>query len=55
LGAALTRKTDLMIIETPLGPLGRLAEILFLKAYMTAFLRQKNRDLKAILEKSPAR
>lgn len=53
LGPGRTRKTDLMVIAAPLGPLGRLAEILFLKAYMTAFLRKKNRDLKAILERPP--
>lgn len=36
--------------EAPLGPLGRLAEAMFLKRYMTEFLRRKNRDLKALLE-----
>jgi ligand-binding SRPBCC domain-containing protein len=44
-----TEKTDLMRIEAPLGPLGRLAERVFLKAYMTRFLRTKNRALAALL------
>lgn len=50
LGPGRSRKTDIMAISAPLGPLGRLAEILFLKAYMTAFLRKKNSDLKGMLE-----
>jgi ligand-binding SRPBCC domain-containing protein len=45
-----TEKTDIMRIEAPLGPLGRIAEVLFLGAYMRAFLRKKNRDMKRILE-----
>jgi ligand-binding SRPBCC domain-containing protein len=47
-----TEKLDVMCIEAPFGPIGRLAEILFLKAYMRAFLRKKNHDLKRIIEAS---
>lgn len=50
LGEGRTEKSDVLEIEAPLGPLGRLAEILFLEAYMRRFLRRKNADLKAILE-----
>lgn len=45
-----TEKRDVMVLQAPLGPLGRLAEILFLKRYMTEFLRRKNRDLQTLLE-----
>ncbi|MDB5049109.1 MAG: hypothetical protein JWO30_2180 [Fibrobacteres bacterium] len=49
LGAGETEKTDIMTIEAPFGPLGRLGEKLFLKRYMTAFLRKKNRELKSLI------
>lgn len=42
LGDGRTEKRDLMRIEAPLGFLGRLAELLFLKRYMTSFLEKKN-------------
>lgn len=45
-----TEKTDIMHIEAPLGFIGKIAEILFLKRYMTNFLRKKNESLKAIVE-----
>jgi ligand-binding SRPBCC domain-containing protein len=51
LGENRTEKRDVMTLEAPLGPLGRFAEVLFLKRYMTAFLRKKNADLKALLER----
>ena len=35
---------------SPLGPLGRLADALFLRRYMLRFLALRNRNLKAILE-----
>lgn len=50
LGPGRTEKLDVMRIEAPYGPLGWLAERLFLGAYMRRFLRLKNADLKAILE-----
>jgi ligand-binding SRPBCC domain-containing protein len=43
-------KIDVLEIEAPLGLLGWIAERLFLGAYMRRFLRNKNADLKAILE-----
>ena len=51
LGENRTEKRDVMTLEAPLGPLGRLAEVLFLKRYMTVFLRKKNSDLKVLLER----
>ena len=36
---------------SPLGPLGRLADALFLKRYMLHFLVTRNRNLKVIIEK----
>jgi ligand-binding SRPBCC domain-containing protein len=54
LGPTRTEKRDIMEVRAPLGPSGRLAEVLFLKAYMTAFLRRKNRELKALVEKGMA-
>jgi hypothetical protein len=45
-----TEKVDILLIEAPLGPLGRIAERLFLGAYMRRFLRCKNRALKALIE-----
>ena len=35
---------------SPFGPLGRLADALFLRRYMLRFLALRNRNLKAILE-----
>jgi ligand-binding SRPBCC domain-containing protein len=37
---------------SPLGPLGLLADALFLKRYMLRFLVTRNRNLKAIIEES---
>lgn len=50
LGEGHCEKIDVLEIEAPLGPLGWVAERLFLAAYMRRFLRTKNADLKAILE-----
>ncbi|GAA4841946.1 hypothetical protein GCM10023310_19840 [Paenibacillus vulneris] len=36
---------------SPLGPLGRLADRLFLKSYMTRFLRERNEYIKAVAER----
>jgi ligand-binding SRPBCC domain-containing protein len=45
-----TEKTDSMLIEAPFGAIGWMAERIFLGAYMKAFLRRKNRDLRELLE-----
>ena len=50
LDASKTEKIDIMHIEAPFSFIGKIAEILFLKRYMTKFLRKKNQDLKALLE-----
>jgi ligand-binding SRPBCC domain-containing protein len=41
---------DVMEFSAPLGPLGWLAERLFLAAYMRRFLESRNRVLKAVAE-----
>lgn len=41
---------DVLIIEAPLGPLGLLAEKLFLAAYMRRFLQERNAFLKQFAE-----
>jgi ligand-binding SRPBCC domain-containing protein len=41
---------DVFEYAAPLGPLGRLAERLFLTAYMRRFLEARNRELKAVAE-----
>lgn len=46
----MTLMTDDLRIEAPLGPLGRLAELLFLRAYMTRFIRNRAMQLKAMSE-----
>lgn len=43
---------DEFIFKAPLGILGRFAELLFLKRYMTGLLKERNRVLKAIAESS---
>lgn len=45
-----TRMRDVFDFAAPLGPLGRLAEVLFLRAYMERFLAERNRVLKEIAE-----
>ena len=45
-----TRMTDIFEFKSPLGLLGRIAESLFLKKYMTEFLIAKNDELKQIAE-----
>lgn len=45
-----TEKIDIMVIEAPFGFIGKIAEILFLKRYMSKFLRKKNQALKSIIE-----
>ncbi len=41
---------DVFDYEAPLGVLGRIAERLFLTAYMRRFLEARNRELKAVAE-----
>lgn len=45
-----TLMEDELQIEAPLGPLGWLAERLFLVRYMRRFLEERNRQLKALAE-----
>ncbi len=45
-----TRMRDTMTFVSPLGPLGLLADALFLKSYMTRFLQERNAHLKAVAE-----
>lgn len=45
-----TRLINRFDFEAPLGPLGRLAEALFLKAYIRAMLTERQTLLKATLE-----
>jgi len=45
-----TRMTDVFDYTSPLGPLGRIADRLFLKRYMTRFLREKGEHLKRVAE-----
>jgi ligand-binding SRPBCC domain-containing protein len=45
-----TTMRDVFRFEAPLGPLGRVAESLFLTRYMQAFLIERNRVIKATAE-----
>lgn len=45
-----TKMTDIFEFRAPLGVLGRLSEILFLKAYLKKFLLIRNREIKSIAE-----
>ena len=45
-----TRMLDVLTYSAPLGPLGRLAEILFLTRYMRGFLERRGRALKTLAE-----
>lgn len=42
--------TDVLTWTAPLGALGKVADVLFLKRYMTRFLIRRNRALKQIVE-----
>jgi len=46
----MTKMIDLFHFEAPLGILGRLANVLFLKRYMKNFLLERNQALKAKAE-----
>jgi hypothetical protein len=45
-----TRMTDIFEFISPLGFLGRLADIMFLKRYMTTFPASKNQGLESVAE-----
>ncbi len=45
-----TRMVDLVVYRAPLGPLGRIAEIVFLSAYLRRFLVERGQCLKGIAE-----
>ncbi|MBO0939479.1 SRPBCC family protein [Fibrella sp. HMF5335] len=45
-----TRMIDMFDYTSPLGPLGLLADWLFLKRYMTNLLRQRNSLIKQVAE-----
>ncbi|GAF15641.1 hypothetical protein JCM19046_33 [Bacillus sp. JCM 19046] len=45
-----TIMTDTFTYKAPLGFLGHIANFLFLKAYMTRFLKQRTQELKHLAE-----
>jgi len=45
-----TLMTDVFEYKSPLGVLGRMADNLFLKNYMTKFLINRNQEIKAVAE-----
>jgi ligand-binding SRPBCC domain-containing protein len=49
-----TDMVDIFDYTSPLGPLGRLADRLFLRRYMTTLLRQRNAYLKRAAESAPS-
>jgi ligand-binding SRPBCC domain-containing protein len=49
-----TEMVDIFDYTAPLGPLGRLADGLFLRRYMTALLRARNAYLKRAAESTPS-
>ena len=48
-----TEMVDIFDYTSPLGPLGRLADGLFLRRYMTRLLRDRNAYLKRVAESAP--
>jgi ligand-binding SRPBCC domain-containing protein len=50
-----TEMVDTFDYTSPLGPLGRLADGLFLRRYMTTLLRERNAYLKRAAESTPTR
>lgn len=42
--------SDIFAFRSPLGPLGRLADLLVLKRYMSALLEKRNQTIKAFAE-----
>jgi ligand-binding SRPBCC domain-containing protein len=49
-----TEMVDIFDYTSPLGPLGRLADGLFLRRYMTRLLRERNAYLKRAAESTPS-
>jgi ligand-binding SRPBCC domain-containing protein len=49
-----TLMLDVFEYESPLGPLGRLADVVFLRRYMTSLLETRNRHIKALAEQRAA-
>jgi ligand-binding SRPBCC domain-containing protein len=49
-----TDMVDIFDYTSPLGPLGRLADGLFLRRYMTTLLRERNAYLKRAAESTPS-
>ncbi|HBC08297.1 MAG TPA: cell division protein [Rhodospirillaceae bacterium] len=45
-----TEMTDELVFKAPMGPLGTIAEKLFLTGYMQRFLEERNQELKQIAE-----
>ena len=45
-----TKMTDIFEFRSPFGFLGKLANFIFLKKYMTKFLLTKNEELKIVAE-----
>src|SRR2546430_2243666 len=50
-----TEVVDIFDYTSPLGPLGRLADMLFLRQYMSRLLRQRNAYLKREAESAAPR
>ena len=48
-----TQMTDIFSFESPLGLLGRLANVLFLKSYMKRLLQKRNEIIKQVAESLP--
>jgi ligand-binding SRPBCC domain-containing protein len=49
-----TEMVDIFDYTSPLGPLGRLADRLFLRQYMNRLLRDRNAYLKHVAETAPS-
>ena len=47
-----TLMVDTFDYRSPLGPLGRLADVLFLERYLTRFLRERAEHLKMVAERA---
>jgi ligand-binding SRPBCC domain-containing protein len=50
-----TRRSDAFEYEVPLGPLGRLADVVAVKRHMTRFLVQRNATVKSLAEDAAKR
>jgi ligand-binding SRPBCC domain-containing protein len=45
-----TEMRDVFDFESPLGPLGRIADVLVLERYLTRFLERRNQEIKRVAE-----